>query len=347
MVFPDRLDDADAAVSLDDLPRPPNVARRRLPQWSILSLLACVEAGALTIILRYGENAVVLIAALHIGILALTAGIIARAQQQGEDVTFLIIGLFGGAVVGPFGFLGAAALSWRPVRLDSSSPLVAQWYERIALSTSVPPEEQLYENVEVGRTLDLTGPLPESFPAAMITGSLVKRQAILGQIARHFDLAYLPTLKIALASPEPTIRVQAAAVASHIGLRMRRALHDCINAASRAPSDPLEALALLDDLVSLLDSGLLDATERQTSEALCQRLAETVISSLTGGPLITASVSDAARGIRLQERLEQLLIERGLFARLRAQRTVTRLLKHHPNARFRRLTPAMYTSEAS
>jgi hypothetical protein len=154
-------------------------------------------------------------------------------------------------------------------------------------------------------------------------------------------------LKIALASPEPTIRVQAAAVASHIGPHMRRTLHDCINAASRAPSDPLEALALLDDLASLLDSGLLDATERQTSEALCRRLAETVIGSLAGGPLITASAGHPARGMRLQERLERLLIERCLFARLRAQRTAVRLRERHPNARFRRLKAPMRPSEAS
>ena len=105
-------------------------------------------------------------------------------------------------------------------------------------------DEQLCEHVEIGRTIDLAAPPPKSFPAIMATGSLAERQAVLGLIARHFDPAFLPTLRIALASPEPLIRTQAAAIASRLGSRMRRQLHDQIATADHALADPVDALRL-------------------------------------------------------------------------------------------------------
>jgi hypothetical protein len=172
----------------------------------------------------------------------------------------------------------------------------------------------------------------------MHSGALDERQAILGHIARHFDPAYLPTLKIALASAEPAVRVQAAAVASHIGPRLRRLLRDRVEMASRAPTDPREALALLDDLLLLIDSGLLDATERRQAEALARRLGDTVVASLAHQPLSIDQSRGGPLDTRLMARLEQLLIERGRFSGLRAQRTAIRLQRRHPTARLRKLT---------
>jgi hypothetical protein len=179
----------------------------------------------------------------------------------------------------------------------------------------------------------------------MLSGALDERQAILGHIARHFDPAYLSTLKIALASPEPVIRVQAAAVASHIGPPMRRLLHNRIEMASRAPADPRQALALLDDLMSLVDSGLLDATERRQAEALAHRLGDTVVDSLSRRPRVIDPSGDGPLEMRLMARLEQLLIERRKFADLRGQRTAIRLQRRHPTARLRKLTVSTPASE--
>jgi len=338
---------ASGSAQGEDAPPPSGELRstvsRRLPSHAtFLAALACIETVVLAkALVGNGEPALLFAAACHAVVLALVIGFIARARARNEDVTFLLLGAIGAMVVGPVGLLGASLLCGLSLGAEPTSPLVAQWYERIALSTSVPDEERLCEDVEVGRTLDPAAPPPKSFPAIMTTGPLDERQAVLGQIARHFDLSYLPTLEMALASPEPMIRVQAAAVASHISPLMRRMLQDCISGASRAPSGPIEALALLDDLSSLLGSGLLDATERQQAEALARRLGDTVVTALTQKPLRIDDPSDHARETRLRNRLERLLIERNLFTELRAQRTAARIRKRHPTARLQRLAVAM------
>jgi hypothetical protein len=134
-------------------------------------------------------------------------------------------------------------------------------------------------------------------------------------------------------------------VASHIGQPMRRLLRDRVEMASRAPTDPREALALLDDLQLLIDSGLLDATERRQAEALARRLGDTVVASLAHQPLGIDKGRGGPLDARLMARLEQLLIERGRFSGLRAQRTAIRLQRRHPTARLRKLTIPMRLRE--
>jgi hypothetical protein len=343
MAQPDR---AESAAEFQPQPASnPAVAQRAVPHAAILAAIASIEAAVLFAIFRYAGPSVLFLGAWHVVVLAVAIGVTAKARTRGEDVTFLMLGILGGAVMGPIGYLGASALACICTGPDTSSPLVAQWYERIARSTSVPPDERLCEDVDVGRTLDPDAPPPRSFPAIMRFGALGDRQAILGHIARRFDLAYLPTLKIALASSEPVVRVQAAAVAAHVGPPMRRLLRDRVEAASRAPGDAHEALALLDDLSSLLDSGLLDATERRQAEALVRRLGDTVIGSLSRKPFVVDPTSDSALAARLNARLEQLLIERRRFADLRVQRTAVQLRGRHPTARLRKLTVAARANE--
>ncbi|MGE0769225.1 MAG: hypothetical protein AB7L90_22500 [Hyphomicrobiaceae bacterium] len=328
---------------------PPTTPRaaRPVPQRIVLVMLACTEALALVTITGYGQSPILLAAALHAGLLMLTAAYGSQIRRRGDDVTFVALALISSAILGPLGFLGAAILSWRRTEPQIASPLVTQWYERIALSTSVSREERLCEDVAVGRTIDLGGAPPRSFPAIMSAGSLLEQQAVLGQIARNFDAKYLPTLKVALASPEPVVRVQAAAVASHISPAMGRLVRDRVDAASRAPSDPRSALALLDDIALLLDSGLLDAAESRQLEALGRRLGDTVVTALARGPIVVGDCSDPAVDARILGRLEHLLIERRLFAELRTQRTALHLRQRHPNTRLRRLIVSGNERDAS
>ncbi|MEZ5818167.1 MAG: hypothetical protein R3D44_13890 [Hyphomicrobiaceae bacterium] len=308
----------------------------RLPQPALLVGLAVLEALGVAAILRYLHHPLVLLLTLHILMLTATVALIAWTNHQRGDVTLLVLGLLGGAIVGPVGFLGAATL-WRvSAGHNQPSPLVEDWYTRITNSTSVSPEERLCEDVEVGRTLDAAAPPPLSFPGTMAHGALAEQQAILGQIARQFHPAYLATLKIALASPEPVVRVQAAAVAAHVNPKVRRLLRQRFEEASRAPLDPMEALSLLDDIAALLGSGLLEEAERQAAQALVRRLGDVVVNALSEGPLCFESIEDRARAAILVRRLEALLIERRCFAELRVQRTAARLTVRFPRARLKR-----------
>lgn len=322
---------------------------RRAPALhsALLALTGIAEAIAFFLVARNSDHVLLLGGAYHAMFLALTVSIIVRARRRREDITFLLLGLLAGIAIGPPGFLGASLLPWLGASGAPTSPLVTQWYDRIALSTSVPAEERLFDDVAVGRTLDLDAPAPLSFPATMTMGPLADRQAILGQIARHFEIAYLPTLKLALASPDAGVRVQAAAVASHVGPAMRRTFRELSERASRAPSDPIEALSLLDQLSLVIRSGLLDASERQLADALARRLGDTVVGALGRGPLKIDGGLDTVDDMRLTRRLEELLVERRRFAELRLQRTADSVRARHPSARLRRLVPSVHAREGS
>lgn len=317
-------------------------SKRSLPgsAWLTPSLLAAI-ALAETVLIALGiaasGNPAASLIVIHLATLAALAGLVAATRRGRQDSTYAILALIAGTAMGPVGIMGAAVLALGERRARAPSPLVSAWYERIALSTTVAPEERLCEDVNVGRTLDLGAPLPISYADAMSSGPLADRQAILGHIARHFHPAYLPTLKIALASPEPVLRVQAAAVAAHISPKVRRLLVEGVDAAARAPADPVRALALLDDLETLIDSGLVDESERLRAAALAARLGDTVLGAIGSGPLALPHGSDVAEAARLDERLERLLIVRHRFAALRAHRTARRLRLGHPTARLKRL----------
>ena len=313
----------------------------------LLAGIAIAEGVAIAARLGTGPHVVVELALIHVLALATVAVLCILARSSGADTTHLLLALIAGAAIGPVGILGAAALGLGSRRPAGPSPLIQQWYDRIALSITVPDEERLCEDVSVGRALDLGAPLPASFPAAMSAGTLADRQTILGHIARNFHPAYLETLKIALASPEPVIRVQAAAVAAHVAPRVRRLFEDRAGAAARGATDPLVALALLDDLEALLGSGLLDEAERQRGAALAARLGDTVLAGLERGPLVLPFATDVAHAAALDTRLERLLIGRGRFCELRTHRTALRLRARHPRARLRRLAARHPTVEAA
>ena len=302
----------------------------------LLVAIGVAEAIALGAGLTVGSSLWVLLV-IHFITLGLLTALFAKACRQGSDITATALALMTTIMIGPVGPLAAARLVRARSSPSRAPTLVTDWYDRIAMSTRVLPEERLCEDVEVGRTLDPASPPPCSFPDSMSGGTLVARQAILGHIARHFHPAYLETLKIALASPEPAIRVQAAAVAAHISPRVRRLLADTLRAADRGPQNPLSALAVLDDLELLLGSGLLDETEQRQAVAFARRLGDAILAETALGPLDLSSAPDQAEAARLEGRLERLLVERQCFAALRNHRTSRRIRHAHPGVRLRRL----------
>jgi hypothetical protein len=273
----------------------------------------------------------------HLATMLVLALLVALAAGQSRDTTPTMLALIAGTAMGPAGALGGACLGLLDGRGDRPGPLVEQWYERIALSAAVDPATRLCDDVGVGRTLDLGAEPPPAFPSIMASGTLAQRQAVLGHIARNFHADYLPTLRIALESPEPVLRVQAAAVAAHIGPKVRR--HFALRAAETAAAEasPMAALGLLTELEALIGSGLLDERERLAGTELVRRLGDAVLAGLGRAPLNVAAGADIAAAARLESSLERLLVERGCFARLRSERAARRIGARHPKARFRRL----------
>ena len=280
------------------------------------------------------------LAIVHLMALGAVAVLFAVTWRSGRDTTAPLLGLIAGAAIGPVGMLGAAILGFTASTPAAPSTLIAEWYERIALSTAVDPETRLCDDVGVGRTLDLGATTPEPFPTVMEGGPLAARQTVLGLIARQFHPRYLETLKIALKSPEPSIRVQAAAVATHIGPELRRRFEERTATIDQVGRDPIAALGLLGELEAFIASGLLDAAERQRGVDLAAFLGDCVLEGLAPRPLDLPYATDPIRAAELEGPLEDLLLSRRRFAEFRTQRSARRIQARHPTARTKRLASA-------
>lgn len=315
----------------------PYVPSNRAAYFEIAAV-GLAEAVALALAL-YFSGSIGVVLAIHLVAIAALAWIAWQATNQRRDTAIPLIALITGVFTGPAGAIGSAVLGLGSAGPGKPNALISAWYDRIALSTAIKPEERLCEDVSVGRTLDLSSPIPDAFPTRIETGSLAERQAILGHIARHFHADYLPVLRRALESPEPVLRVQAAAVAAHVTPNIRRRLRDLLVA---PVSGPLEALDRYSELSHLSASGLVDETERHAAEAVVRRLGDDVVANLRRGPLDLARSADPAVAAKREQTLDEILVTRQHFAWLRSQRGARRLTQLSPNTRLRRIGRVRY-----
>jgi hypothetical protein len=313
-----------------------------------LLLIAILEATGIAALIA-GDGDLAAYALLRLAALASLVVLFVLTRRSGGDTTRILLALLATAVAGPVGTLGAVFVGSARQRAETRSALVQGWYDRIAMATATDPDVRLCDDVGVGRTLNLAASLPPSYPTVMASGPLAERQTILGHIARSFDPAYLPTLRIALDSPEPVLRVQAAAVAAHIAPELRRALTGLLAAAAEPGSHGMgPALDLLAGLDLLVTSGLLDETERKQASAAAARLGDAVVVGLDARPLAAlAHAGDVAALAVRQSTLERLLIERRRFAELRTLRGARRIGVRHPTARLRRIGAQRPRAEAA
>lgn len=321
-------------------PNPAVDAENAAPSLGVpLTLLAIATAEALTIAFMASRpgSGWIGFAMVHLAALGAIGMLLGATSRAGRDATIPLLGLIAGAAIGPIGLFGAACLGFAGLGKRQPSPLIADWYERIALSTVVDAETRLCDDVGVGRTLDLGTTKPQPFPNVMERGPLAERQTVLGLIARQFHPSYLETLKIALKSPEPSIRVQAAAVATHISPALRRRFHDRTAAVAAASRDPVAALGLLGELDAFINCGLLDATERQRGVDLAAHLGDRILEAVAQNGLRLPYGSDPVRACELEGPLEELLLSRGQFADFRAHRSARRIQTRHPTARMKRI----------
>ena len=258
---------------------------QRLPvglDLAVLTAAAIAEAVLITLLVRHSLGYLAFIVQHLIVVLALGVRLAAARRVAGSDTTMLALATLATFCVGPLGCIGAlVAVLIAPIRAGTT-PLLSAWYSRIAHSVETDPVTQLCDMVAIGRSVDLGGPPPASFSSVMSNGSLVERQALLGLIARKFDTDYLPALKLALTSPEPVIRVQAAAVATRVQVALggivRSWAERCAGTAPNAAPqvDAIDALGGIVTLEACLASGLIEAADRGTAQVALTTLREGV-----------------------------------------------------------------------
>ena len=189
------------------------------PPARLFRTMMVLAAGAETALFLWAASGRVplsIVLGLHLVIVAVVAAMLGQSLRSGADGGFALMGVIGTLATGPFGALCAALLPVMSATQDSSVARLAAWYERIALSSEQDDFTQLSDRIAIGRAANLAAPTPLALMQEFQGGSTAIQQTALGVIARHFHPDYLPILKIALDSPEPVVRVQAAAVAARI-----------------------------------------------------------------------------------------------------------------------------------
>ncbi|MBL8565929.1 MAG: hypothetical protein JNM89_09445 [Hyphomicrobiaceae bacterium] len=312
-----RLTGDDAALTAecgvpDRASRPPTAIVSGLDVL-LAVIVAAAEAGLLLYVWRGHPLWPVLIG--HVIVLAVIVALVYVTRHRRRDWTAPLLMLMAVATSGPVGaVISALAMTWLR-RPSLPSALLADWYTRISLSTRTDEETRLAERVAAGRVIDTTHGAPSSFVGVMEGGPLDARQRALGLVARSFHPGYLPTLVAALASEEPVVRVQAAAVAAHVRPRLAPEA-DRLIALAQATPDVAQRLEAASDLDRLARSGLLDKEiEDRASRAVTRAIGEIDLFAI---PVAV----DASTAIDTYERM---LAEHRMMSRLRALRLRRRL----------------------
>ena len=309
--------------------------------------IGCAELVAIFIVWRLvGWNlpGLMLVHGLALAALALQ---LRDSMRRGVDSSLPFLGLLGSIAVGPAGAIGAGCLELLVRSAARDSHLLADWYERISLATTIDRVTRQCDNVRIGRTINLQAGAPASFLAVIEAGTLAERQTILGLVARHFHVEYLPVLQAAMRSPEPMIRVQAAAVASHVRPLVDALFKAAIAAVPVAVTHPAKALKALDLFEALTASGLLDESDRLRGLEIQSRLSDVVLAGVTL-PRLATRAATLADDTGANAAFERLLMTRGRFADLRIHRSARVALRNRPRARIRRLgAPAATRGSAS
>ena len=272
------------------------------------ALTFVVETGLIWLLATGRLNAVVFFIA-HIAVVAALAVHVRQIAAAAGNTTAAMILAIAVVATGPIGALGGLIGFLMPRRRPVPAGLLRDWYQRIALSADVDQITRLCDDVSSGRHVGLDTPLPSSFVAVLERGSLANRQAALGMMARHIRPEYLPALNAALKSPEPLIRVQAAAVATKIRPELRALVDKAVADLEAGDVLPGKALALAAALEACVACGLLDAGDRIRADVTIPRL-----------KALGASLPVPAAGASGPQ--ETMLLQQGRFRELRVGRRI-------------------------
>ena len=224
--------------------------------------------------------------------LCLAAAAVALRVNRAADLTVAVLGFLLCVSTGPVGAAGALALRLIVRRPRVGAQELAAWYRRLAGMAQAEASVGLYESILDGRARRPTQGVVDHFPTAL-AGNLPEQQAVLGLIGLDWHPDYKPILAQALCSPEPSIRVHAAAVSVKLRARTLAALKRAQEETAAGPADPATLAATFLDLA---DGGFLDdgkaRAAREDALALCRRALAQAPDRPRAGALLRRAVVD-------------------------------------------------------
>ncbi len=304
-------------------PRAPNSPT--LWAFVVVALALMAEATLLYAALREATVPSVLLA--HLAIVAVMIGCLQHHVRACTDGGYAVLAIVATLATGPFGALGALLMPRLARRNPASEALLSAWYARIALSAEQDAFTKLSDRVAIGRAANLAALPPEPFVELFQTGPIAEQQIALGLIARSFHVGYLPVLQIALDSPEPVIRVQAAAVAARIRGPLNAGTVAQFARAADPTLTPAEAMEVAVELRAAIESRLLDSAEQTTAERVREALLARIFARLDARQRKIAAgerVSPELTGDDVDDAYASHLLANGRYADFRAHRLAMR-----------------------
>ena len=248
---------------------------------------------------------------MHLAAIAVLVLILFWRRSADEDLTISAIMVLVIAVAGPAGALVSMAMLAAVDHAGAGPEVLHKWYARLSQASGADPAAELHDRVSAGRVLKTEAPAPENFVDIIAEGTLTERQAALGLMARHCHPDFAPALQAALRSPEPVVRVQAAAVVS----RVRGNLKSRIRAMIATPHD-LE-IADAAELLRLARCPLVDRPEAEKCRAGATGVFK---SALANGRDVKAAAVTADTGTAPE--IERFLMEGGRLQDFRIARRI-------------------------
>jgi hypothetical protein len=296
------------------------------------ALLALAGESVVLLLGFSSDVAITVTLALHAAIVAALAIFLFAGRDRGSDVSMAATVLLVVMVAGPAGAavaLAALAL-YEGVDTTAGEPgaILEEWYERLAAAGQPPPATQFHDRIMSGRVPRLDAPGPQNFMHVIDRGTLDERQKALGLIARHFHPDYTPVLEAALKSPEPVVRVQAAAVVAHVKANLKTRIRTLTSDGKNAAG--AEALLRINELQALQECALVEKSER----ALCRDTVQSILErTLAMNSDLVAVSSQAGEGAVAG--IEHYFLSAGRYKELRVLRRLRGIMKR-PASRLRR-----------
>jgi hypothetical protein len=288
--------------------RPPGVALDQATQLVLGGLIIAELLLATAVALEAIRLATLL--ALHIAGVAIAAAALHRAGTG--DRTFQAIGILTVLFAGPLGAIGFLAMILAIDRVPVSSDLNA-WYQRLSGNKKADPAAELHEAIVNGRAIQVAATTIPVFTSVLVEGSLPQSQALLGLIGRKYHPDYYPVLRLALRSPEASVRAQAAAVFAKLKdqhkARLNRSLGEDASADDAREDSVGCSLQRVHEIMTCIDSGFIDSPEaaraRAVARALCEEALEGQTHSIEGELLLYRLLAADGEHDAVRKRFEQ------------------------------------------
>ncbi|ODT65758.1 MAG: hypothetical protein ABS75_30395 [Pelagibacterium sp. SCN 63-23] len=175
---------------------------------------------------------------------------------------------------GPIGALASALIAGRlkPAQ-NRTSPELLDWYETLSgRGKAFEPTARAEHNFEFGTVLNPDAPTLRDI---ITKGSLAAKRSAIAYLTSAYHRDYHAILRQALADPEPTIRVQAAAVLTGLGQEARDDLELLL---AKVPDARMEDITALSAAITRhITNHLLDAEGMRQAVLAMANLADRVI----------------------------------------------------------------------